>query len=415
MKKLIVLILLIGLSLTLSFTSYALETINYNFIFYEDRVWDINDGSFNNDTNYWATNRVKIFENEITLNNLLFNHILFWDRNGVYLGYYNTTDGGYETTTYLGDTDETVVIPSNALYFALTAYELAPLDTTITELNNHSLREVFEDGNLMISPFSSNGNTGTISTNDGITTHTVTNIQSYAGISKTGLLNSGMNGHSLYIRYEIKPFRNHTTVLYISNNTYSSGVSAISGQYNLIRLKHTINYNNNSFVFYDNGALTTSMSIGSVTSYRNIYVINLTSLGISSLTVSQMDYWYGVYQTILNEDWADGLTNLLFYSMEATYDRDITIAERQNFLDFLDEKLDGLGMGMFPHIAISIGVMIGVGVVLLIFHIPSIVVMIFEILLFILFTLIGWFSIWIVLLLAIGILISLFIKGGSKE
>jgi hypothetical protein len=165
-------------------------------------------------------------------------------------------------------------------------------DIPLAVLNNQSLNQVFVGGQL-VTGFTSNGFTGTITNNNGIITHTITNVQSFAGVVLTRSANLLNNAY--YLTYEMLPFRNHTAQYYLGNSYYNAN-SVIANQWNYVSITRNATATNNLVILSDNGGLTTNMVIGSQTSYRNVNLINLTSLGIATLTKSQLDYLYQVWQ-----------------------------------------------------------------------------------------------------------------------
>jgi len=144
MKKIFILVLLLFSLINLIGITYAVEEpVDYPIQFIENKRWDIETGLYVTDDNYRSSNRMQIRENEITLNNANYHHILFWSAS-TYLGYYNSSPN-YEGSKYLGDTTLEIVIPANATWFALTAYELAPNDIPISDLSDEILNFWFED------------------------------------------------------------------------------------------------------------------------------------------------------------------------------------------------------------------------------------------------------------------------------
>lgn len=456
MKKLIMLLILIGLSLLGGITTFALETINYNIVFYEDRAWDITDGSFDVNDNYWSTNKLKIVDDEITLNNLYFHHILFWDSVGRYMGYYNTTDGGYEGSKYLGDTDETVDLPLDASWFSLTAYENTPLDIPRSELNNNTLSEIFEDAllfddyQLVTNGDFNNGSTGwssvssNISVTNGILKAISTAIGTYGisrSITATGvdkqysfmlvknsiggnlshyIGNSGFKVYSVVANnWQVISFIGNTSIttfrVYSENNTIGDYIEIDkTGYFNISTLISNKQYSplfSTTFDLMSDANIKTQMDYWVESPYKWLHYDDLGWYP----TQEVQNYWESIWYTYYIGGWEDGLTILLFYSMEATYDRDVTLPESQSFLESLEDKLDSLGLGMFPRIAVALAVMIGLGVVMLVFKVPSTVTFIFELLLYVLFTLMQWFPVWIVIVVAIGLLLTLIIKRGINK
>jgi len=172
------------------------------------------------------------------------------------------------------------------------------LDTHITELNNHSLREVFEDGNKI--PSLSNPTLFTYSNatyvyNDGWLILISGSTNTYWQIGKTGL---SLPIGKIYQRfdyqylsdvsYTIQTFINSPVISYSLSSQTSLDIREVSNIYNNDTLKTS------AYI------LTSKTPILSNRQYKikDWFLIDLTSLGIDTLTVSQMDYWYGVYQEL---------------------------------------------------------------------------------------------------------------------
>jgi len=478
MKKLFLFLMIIGLSLSFGLVIHgAPETIEYNIEFYQDREWTIDNGVFVTNENYWATNRIKIVENEITLNNLNFNHILFWDRHGNYLGYMNTTGGGYEGLKYLDDTDVTVDIPLTALWFGLTAYELTPLElpqsvfsgdslidvfgvdyktTDIANLNNQSLNDVFITGNLI------NGEIGaTYFAKTETTTYiryTSTRNTQTLEVQVIDLKNNISTNEKLYIRLKIKVnIINAPVILAFQLDGLTSGTN-----FSIIY----VNVNNDIYTTFNNFIVMTSndfvgdtviktylfdtvnLQIGDyieIDKTNGYLIISRDALGISSLTVSQMDNYYNAfvgddilleafndynslsftqtdldtwevtYNTLVAENWANGTTALLFYSIEATYDREEIIEDDRTLPERINDGLDEIGLNSTLRFIIGLVVMVGVLILLGVLKLPTIVILIVEMLFFTLFTLMGWFQVWLVFIVSILLLLGIIlkIKGGN--
>ena len=167
------------------------------------------------------------------------------------------------------------------------------LNLPIAELNNHTLREVFEGGNLWQPPITLQNLllVGGVYVEQGQTNV----VRPY----KTGVT---IIGNLYYIRTELKRSIGGLNNIYIGGNN-SPTVNAIANTWTLLKNQLTpIDITSTSFYSHD-----VTPNSGETFEYRHTYVINQTSLGISALTVSQMDYWFSVYQTLLISD-----TNAIF-------------------------------------------------------------------------------------------------------
>jgi hypothetical protein len=129
-----------------------------------------------------------------------------------------------------------------------------------------------------------------------------------------------------------------------------------------------------------------------------------------------LDDWTTIYDDLVLDGWRDGLTNLLFYSMEATYDREEVLEDNRSLPKKLNDFLDSVGLNSTLRFLVGLVVMAGIGALMGFLHAPSVIILVIELLFFTLFTLLGWFYLWIVfvvtILLALAIILK--IKGGSQ-
>lgn len=186
--------------------------------------------------------------------------------------------------------------------YTLSELQEMQLDTPITELNNHSLREVFEDGNLVVNGDFSEGTAGF--SNDG---------NSVLSISNGNLVITG-NGGSRYLYVYQSDVSNINDKIYFKSrvklSVSASWVSIYDGNQSNYRVDNPpinewVDINNllvvtGTSVYILADYLDTTTQNGAVIEVDYVYAINTTSLGIDTLTVSQMDYWYSVYQDILD-------------------------------------------------------------------------------------------------------------------
>jgi hypothetical protein len=174
------------------------------------------------------------------------------------------------------------------------------IDISIAELNNHTLREVFELGNLVVNGDFSNGLSGW-STYGGNTTHNISTVGDILVIQRTSV------GENVSFAQPI--------TLTVSNKMYSYFTIASSYDFATANINYIATVDN--YPLYSlNGAFTKESIIQTVTSNDGLYiltnnlnidngeqinimnvgVIDLTSLGISALTLEQMDAYFEMYQ-----------------------------------------------------------------------------------------------------------------------
>lgn len=172
--------------------------------------------------------------------------------------------------------------------FQLLTVDYNSIDEPIAELNNHTLREVFENNQLLLNNQFDN-NTIWISQNDVITTYensevTIQNINTYSGILQTITL---IDNNEYYYVFSAKG--NGT----IQVNSSNAGINEhiLTNEYQLISRK----------IIWDSvyadyfGFANVEINKTNIIDY--VYLIDNTVLEISSLTVSQMDNYFNEYQT----------------------------------------------------------------------------------------------------------------------
>ena len=151
------------------------------------------------------------------------------------------------------------------------------LNLPIAELNNHTLREVFEDGNYLLDK---NVINGTYYSNSGGVASEV-NSQRYNEYFDVSI------GDYIYI--------NKVNVLIVN---YDISNNFISRQSITSYIFQNASAENIRLAQYQQGLLYFD---------EETIMINQTSLGISALTVSEMSYWFKIYQALLVSD-----TNAMF-------------------------------------------------------------------------------------------------------
>ena len=187
------------------------------------------------------------------------------------------------------------------------------LNLPIAELNNHTLREVFEGGNLVVNGDFSKGTTGwnitTGYTNDNSQLKLVadgsisTNRQSSQKISLP-------TGDKVYVSYKYKLTNYIQGQLNTQIADYNDSV-ALSN--NFVTTVTDYTYGSKLVTSTNNGIqinLRGESSPNFTAYWDDIRVINTTALGISALTVAQMDYWFNVYQA-LQVSMANGIFTML--------------------------------------------------------------------------------------------------------
>ena len=185
------------------------------------------------------------------------------------------------------------------------------LDSPIVELNGHTLREVFEDGNVFSEfniPGVYNATVTKPTINSWIMNYTYTGeIDTYYTRYE-----STRTKEMLYINFDLVS-KQGTSRIYNDDVSYTSTLS-----------KYEINIGNHSSIFIPTTFqlniplffLSNSSDFDNVL-FENIIYIPMETLGISTLSTAQMDYYYSIYQELNDLD--GGLNNEVsnnFYTNE---------------------------------------------------------------------------------------------------
>ena len=175
------------------------------------------------------------------------------------------------------------------------------LNMPIAELNNHTLREVFEGGQLFInSDLTSLTNWSTLGTIHTLSGGKVT--FNGDGTSTRGALYQsvvGINGNKYYLGSYVSSNITNTSIGLLYYGNQLGGIKNIdkisTEKWNSVIVTWATGYNNNAFAIdWRDGTLLT----GNYVTVRKPLLLNLTSLDISALTVERMDYWFNVYQSL---------------------------------------------------------------------------------------------------------------------
>jgi hypothetical protein len=323
MKKLITLLLLFTLVGFLS-ANQVIITNDYQYIVSTGKTYNFSNGTESNNVKYDRTNKIQIQNNKVIANPLKYHYAFFWQEDNTFIGYYKTNKGITTSGAYLGQVNtQSIPLPLNAYSFALVRYDndyvlvngytieelfidnnLAGVDPAdfndipIAELNGLTLNEVFDDGNLVLNNDFSNGTTGWSSNIGTLSSDnkSITVVNNSANTVNTTLQTSTNHilGQTIYIYFEIlllngtssgftstRPFTGTTISSPILNQLYKFSEIGVSTQ-----TEFRIQANSLSVA----GSFKVIKSIN----------LNLTALGLTSLTKSQLDTYFSIYQNGVN-------------------------------------------------------------------------------------------------------------------
>ncbi len=356
MKKIFLIVLSVMMLLFIQVRVGAVITqFEYDLTFTEGVTFNLETGTYEEDDDYSSTARIRILYDSLWIRNftvgldLEAHHVLFWTDTNQYLGYQNLVETSYEGSKFLGNaTLPEIKIPTHARKFSIVArhtdddtklipHELT-LDTPISQLNNHTLEEVFEDlphevydftlPNDVVSGFSvHDGKTYyvqrikkyTLQASDIISINTNYTQIDYARITRSKLLNwkyiTITTPLAPLARTSILPagFGIKTTPDDYDNSDYINHFDAGADVSNI-----WVGLNKGTTLTEAQAALA-----GTVIYYQLATPIETEILDIDTLTVEQMDHWYNVYTRVKKK--TDVTYNDFFTALDITPTNESTV------------------------------------------------------------------------------------------
>jgi len=231
----------------------------------------------------------------------------------------------FGSTVMYFNNHKSTYMPGGNTYVEYTEQQMIDLqlDYGIADLNNHSLREVFEDYNLV--PYNM-----TQSTHNGLTFKIINGVSYISGTStvytsktlygaksssKWLMRNKIITGSSSASLYIISPSGN----VFVTNTAQTSLLT----ERPITRVSYEINVN----ITFDNYSAI-------------IWVVDVGYLGIDTLTVSQMDYWYSVYQDLKEKGYHQE-TRLALGTIDPNTGRDFYHLDVQDYYDLGVNSIQG--------------------------------------------------------------------------
>jgi len=336
MKKLITLLLLFTLVGFLS-ANQVIITNDYQYIVSTGKTYNFNNGNPSNNIKYDRTNKIQIQNNKVIANPLKYHYAFFWQEDNTFIGYYKTNKGLTTSGAYLGQVNtQSIPLPLNAYSFALVRYDndyevingitiedifidsdnYFDNDIEWITLNTKTLNEIFIDENLIINGYFNNNITGWTSSGS-------TSIWENGRLKNTGdgtsiipfiLQNINyINNNIYYNRFDYEIF---SAVVSITNRLMAPNQDFIvlnnpSNFNTFVSLKGTVNSNKTSFLIWHRYN-TMADSLNKVMYLDNIVSIDLTALGLTSLTQTNLDNFFTLYQNI-------DLNNFIYTGYSTTF------------------------------------------------------------------------------------------------
>jgi len=135
------------------------------------------------------------------------------------------------------------------------------------------------------------------------------------------------------------------------------------------------------------------------------------------ITSTNYAAYLSAYNTLLT-NYSTGIAFATFDGLTVSYDReDVEPYVPPTLLEGIEDYIDNFGLGQWAYIFISIAIMIVFAVLLGLMHAPMMVMLIVEAALFLLFTIFGWFPVWLVILVVIVLFALLYnlLKGDGQS
>ena len=318
MKKIYTLLLLFTLIGFLSGNQVVI-TNDYEYIITTEATYNFTDGNASSNVKYDRTNKIEIQNNKVLADILKYHYAFFWDETDTFIGYYKTNKGITTSGAYLGQVNtQSIPLPLNAYSFALVRYDndyvlvngytieelfidnnLAGVDPDdfndipIAELNGLTLNEVFDDGNIIANNFT---NFTTFSPG---ATYTFNNLNITADYVNHGTFIDSPSlplNNVAYVNFSAKlnsVLLSSPRVLLDNDQVYQQLTVQTSFQnYSMLKTMTTAN----RVLRISRTADPSTFNV----SYQNFHLINITALGLTSLTKSQLDTYFSIYQNGVN-------------------------------------------------------------------------------------------------------------------
>ena len=173
------------------------------------------------------------------------------------------------------------------------------LDTSLDELNGNSLNDVFSNNNLILNgDFTTPVRVSTLLSNDDYSL-TLTSLSN--GYVSTGNIFLSDVYYTTIEQRNIDSVNGSRMANIIVHST-GTRVDFISSSYTSTTYTRFSMLNDYSSLTITGVAIARLYHYGNTldtsVSFRNVYNVNLTLLGIDNLTVDEMDYWYSEYQRL---------------------------------------------------------------------------------------------------------------------
>jgi hypothetical protein len=467
MKKLLIFLMLLASTISfIGFQSQAVtEWVQYDLTFTDNSEWDLDSGIIQANPYKMRTNRIILRDNVLRVSSLHFSHILFFDRNNVYMGYYNTPNSTYEGSKFLGNISSTTInTPINSSRFAIVA-EKDGINRILTELDNQSVNDLIDTVllstlQLVTNGDFSNGTTGwiplntTLNVSDGIISATQTGSDA-GGFSQPFTFTSGIKYYNATRIRVTNAISTSIRVLYLpSGSIIAQQNTPVENQWYFLS-NVTIAGTSQTSLYIRQGYVSSGDALGKVVQSEYVYIFNISTLqtnklysplfnttfdlmsdanikiqmdafvasGLSTrlyefnsigVTITDFAFWVSQYEYL--EQWTP-ITALNFYSVVAEYERDVINTTPPNLPNSLNNWIDGLGIGTLGKILISVVIIVALSILLGLLGASGVILFINVILWFVVFSVLGWYPLGMVITVSLILAILIFFNlrsGGSR-
>lgn len=435
MRKIIIFMLFLLVPLLVKADS---RIINYDFDILDNTAFNLDNGMIYFTNDYVATNRIFILSVQIDFTENLFHHILLWDKDNNYIGYYNSNGSKLIGSKYLG-------IVTNNLNFSNTnigsiAFMINKNVGKIYSWNNidYTINNTLLPSRNQFSFNNSNITTGSDYSyvNYSIMDSNTVSLNSYYRLLERDsvfyifyVVNTSsdfvFNFRCIYQGKEInlpaKIYRLTATGSLVAGTTF---VSNINTNNNVI-LVNTNNTYKLQIVFHIYSSLfradgskieinNIQLEVGNKNTVFNSYNVNANN---KIIPLDFPDNYLYAMQDIM-KNYSLLLTKDSFNLLSVSYtDNNYTLYIKKNFDEAINSFLDKYDFNnSFSKIIISITILIAIALILFLFKMSKLIIIFSMSILFILLVYINFIPIWLLMLMGIIIFgyFLLVLKGKTE-
>jgi len=434
MKKLFFVFSLL-LMLSISGVHAASISNALDFSTYDNKTYNLESGVWEDNINYSSTNRVVIplnsEDNTLYFNNSSFHHIVFFNEFNNYIGYANTDKVVLELSMYIGYdvAADKIIVPDTARKFALIVYNYN--DTRLQTAVSYGLGDTLTYNDIFGFDTVYGGSNNLLDNPvfyDDLNFWSCSVGVSYCDVTDgVATVESSSDGDSLYRDYT--HITGHTYYLFASAKRVGFGdIKLIDYSLEGSPFEY-INYSVDEFDIYSIYGVADIDAVNDI-QFRN-FGGGYTNLDINGVGLYDLTAIFGInreptqtifegYKTIWEDPYSEEYDEYYFLinltSLTVSYMYDNTPSVPLDAQTTLDDKLTLLGADNEEmKVFMALGIMIIAAVFIGLKTKNSIFVIMAEAVLILIFTMLGWFSFWILLLIALICVLALFKTILKKE